>query len=128
MRVDRVSYQKIFPTGMAYLNHKIGVEIQVDENDNWQECFELAKRMVEQWNLESNPGMAAAMEYMSLTGMQVKYPIEPAPSKDEKVEGMKQLLQLCTTKQLLERQRGQVERLNNPEVNELFQSKLKSFQ
>jgi len=64
MRVDRISYQKIFPTGMAYLNHKIGVEMQVDEGDDWQEAFEMAKRMVDKWNLESNPSYATAMEYM----------------------------------------------------------------
>jgi len=67
MRVDKISYQKIFPTGMMYLNHKIGVEIQVEEKDDWEECFQLAKRMVEKWNLESNPSYAAAMEYTKPT-------------------------------------------------------------
>lgn len=46
---------------------------------------------------------------------------------DEKIEGMKQLLSLCKTKQLLERQRGQVERLGNDEVTKLFEEKLKRF-
>lgn len=64
MKIDRISYQKIFPTGMAYLNHKIGVEIQLDETDNPDEAFKLAKQTVEQWNLESNPGYAMTMEYM----------------------------------------------------------------
>lgn len=64
MKVDRISYQKIFPTGMMYLNHKIGVEIQVEENDDCDEVFKGAKAMVEQWNFESNPSYAATLEYM----------------------------------------------------------------
>ena len=71
MRIDKILYQKIFPTGMAYLNHKIGVEVQVDENDDWEEAFNLAKEFVEQMNVKSNPSMGLAMEYNnggSLTG------------------------------------------------------------
>jgi hypothetical protein len=51
---------------MAYLNHKIGVEVQVDEGDSIDEAFALAKRMVEIWNVESNPGYATALEYMGI--------------------------------------------------------------
>lgn len=64
MKVDRISYQKIFPTGMAYLNHKIGVEIEVDENDNIDNAFDWARILVEKWNESSNPSYGMAMEYM----------------------------------------------------------------
>lgn len=64
MKVEKILYQKIFPTGMAYLNHKIGVEVEVEEGDDYDECFRGAKALVEQWNIESNPSYAMTMEYM----------------------------------------------------------------
>jgi len=63
MIIDRITYQKIFPTGMAYLNHKIGVEIQLALDDSPDEAFHFAKETVEQWNKESNPSMGLAMDY-----------------------------------------------------------------
>ena len=68
MKVDRISYQKIFPTGMAYLNHKIGVEIDVSDGDNPEHAFNLAKALVEKWNADSNPSYAMTMEYMKSDG------------------------------------------------------------
>lgn len=73
MTIDRVTYQKIFPTGMAYLNHKIGVEVELSPGDNPDEAFQLAKSTVEKWNAESNPGIAATMEYMGNGGQPMKF-------------------------------------------------------
>lgn len=89
MTIDRVTYQKIFPTGMAYLNHKIGVEVQVDDNDNPDAVFEYAKQKVEQWNIESNPGMAAAMEYMGGVAQPVKFNEAKDEQPDQEFEDLK---------------------------------------
>ena len=49
MKIDRILYQKIFPIG-PYLNHKIGVEVQLDETDNIDEAYLKAKSKVEEWS------------------------------------------------------------------------------
>lgn len=133
MRVSKVNYQKIFPTGMAYLNHKIGVEIEVAEGEQSEDAFLFAKFLVEKWNMDSNPSYAMTMEYMKpsenvLMESEWSGKAYNKVTKDEKAEGMKEIIRIANTKQLLERQRGQVERLNNPEVTELFNNKLKTFE
>jgi hypothetical protein len=80
MIIDRVTYQKIFPTGMAYLNHKIGVEVALDEDDSPDQAFDLAKATVEQWNKESNPSMGLAMEYFKTD--------QPIPELDPKKQDL----------------------------------------
>lgn len=54
MKVTSINYQKVFPLGQ-YINERIGVEIQVDENDNPDECLIAAKSMVERFHKEKNP-------------------------------------------------------------------------
>ena len=66
MKIERITYQKIFPTGMAYFNHKIGIEIQVDEGDNPDEIFAKAIDQVEKWNLESNRPCRSASRHLSV--------------------------------------------------------------
>ncbi len=88
MKVDRVTYQKIFPTGMAYLNHKIGVEVQIDDNDNPDDVFQYAKQKVEQWNLESNPSMGLTMQYAN----------QPVPEIDPKKKDLEEKIMDCTQK------------------------------
>jgi hypothetical protein len=48
MKITSISYKKIFPIAQ-YVNETIGVEIQVDETDDTDEAFKIAKETVEQW-------------------------------------------------------------------------------
>jgi hypothetical protein len=114
MKIDRISYQKIFPTGMAYLNHKIGVEVQVDEGDDWQEAFEMAKRVVEKWNLESNPGYAVALEYMNGNPGAYSHKAEPKQSMEEAIIS-------CTEIKVLESYKLLVK--NNPSLQDIYDKK-----
>jgi hypothetical protein len=54
MKVKTISYAKVFPLA-AYVNEKIGVEIELDETDDWEETFSLAKTMVEKFHKDNNP-------------------------------------------------------------------------
>lgn len=56
MTVKTISYQKSFVIG-PYLQEKIGVEIDLNENDDLDEAFITAKRMTETWHKENNPGL-----------------------------------------------------------------------
>lgn len=65
MKIDRISYQKIFPTGLTYLNHRIGCEISLEEGESADEAFMVAKRFVEEMNLKSNPSYGVAIGQMT---------------------------------------------------------------
>jgi hypothetical protein len=148
MKVKTITYKKIFPTGLSqFYNEHIGVEVEVNEGEDVEELFKEAREVVHKMARESKAEMdkvAAAWDRHEEPILSTKSYIpkdftledsvvssaikeEPIPV-DEKVKGMKELLNLCTTKTLLERQRGQVERLNNPEVTEIFNNRLKSFE
>lgn len=60
MKLKTISYAKVFPLA-AYVNEKIGVEIELDEHDDWEENFSLAKRMVEKFHKDNNPQLTDEM-------------------------------------------------------------------
>ena len=71
MKVKTISYAKVFPIA-PYENQKIGVEMELDETDDWQEVFDLAKKMVHKW---ANPQPTFTNETLTPIG-------QPLPSID----------------------------------------------
>jgi|SRR6266568_2889214 len=53
MKPNKVTYQKVFPLS-PYVNEKIGIEIQVEESDDPEHCFDFAKEIVEAWHKKNN--------------------------------------------------------------------------
>ena len=49
MKITTISYKKIFPI-IQFVNETIGVEIQIDTNDNPDQAFKYAKKLVEEWH------------------------------------------------------------------------------
>lgn len=54
MKIDRVSYQRLMPTGM-YSNERIGIEAMLDEGEKPEEAISQLKQMVEEFHKQSNP-------------------------------------------------------------------------
>lgn len=54
MKVKTISYAKVFPIA-AYVNEKIGVEVELDETDGYEETFLQAKQLVEKFHKDNNP-------------------------------------------------------------------------
>ena len=54
MKVDRISYKKIFPLG-SYINETIGVEIDVHTDDAVLDVLAHAKFLVEKFHKDNNP-------------------------------------------------------------------------
>lgn len=53
MKVERISYQKIFPLAM-YINEKIGVDILINEGDDPMVALAEAKKMVHEFHEKTN--------------------------------------------------------------------------
>lgn len=56
MKVDRIFYQELFPTGL-YANQKIGVEGVIEEGETEKEALLKAKNIVQEFFKESNQGL-----------------------------------------------------------------------
>jgi hypothetical protein len=52
--IKTVSYQKLFPLGM-YCNERIGVEVELGDNQDPMKALEEAKRLTEEFHKQSNP-------------------------------------------------------------------------
>lgn len=119
MTIDKISYQKIFPTGIMYLNHKIGVEVQLTEGDDPDEAFRMAKETVERWNTETNPSMGIALAQAGF---------EPVIQVDKSGDGISQrLLEIdsCTDSKVLEIYKLIVK--SNPVLQEAYNKKMEQL-
>lgn len=54
MRIERVSYQKVFPLGM-YINEKIGVELILNEGEDAMEALAEARKVTHDFFDKNNP-------------------------------------------------------------------------
>lgn len=86
MKLDRISYQKVFPISM-YCTERIGLEASLDENDNPETCLERLKVLVETLHSAT---IASLDEYR---GTQVKE-VEKVPVNT--VESMRTAISTCT--------------------------------
>lgn len=127
MKVTKVQYQKIYPTGINYLNHRVGVEIDLDETDNPDEAFKLARKLVEEWNAESNPSYALTMEYMEPQEGAGEYSwdgkagaITPMPPKESAIESHIKTINECKTLNNLKIFEKLVTNSNSPELTQAY--------
>lgn len=54
MKIDKISYQKAFVIG-PYLQHRIGVEIFLDEGEKPESVLSMAKGIVDSWHKAQYP-------------------------------------------------------------------------
>ena len=92
--------------------YKCSVEVELGENENPHEAFREAKSLVDKW----------------LPGVNQDIVREEEKPEATPEEALIQIIDLCHTVSLLERQRGQVERMKSQKVTERFESKLKQLQ
>jgi len=94
MKLTKINFQKSFVIG-PYLQEKVGVEIELDDTDGWDESFQKAKELVDKW------GAANGDVYNStIGGIQIKVPVTPQPIKsiDRKaIERLEKLIDDCTS-------------------------------
>ena len=83
MKVKTISYAKVFPIA-PYENQKIGVEIELDETDGFDETFEYAKELVHKW---ARPTLTDAKTIEWKTDFQAPAPLQSIdPKKRDETE------------------------------------------
>lgn len=123
MIVKTVTYQKAFWIG-SYLQHKIGIEIELEKLEIPEEALRYAKIVVDNWDKENNPiASNQPPDNVSLPIDQIsKTPKEAAiDSQIEAING-------CTSLKSLEIFRKLVFRENDNRLADAFNNKEKSLQ
>lgn len=126
IKPDRISFKQVFPSGMQYLPLHIGIEYPVLPGQDPNEIFKTAVEQVRKWNLEYNPGMAAALEYAGEPKEEVKLSNED--KKQQAIGSQIEAINGCTSLKSVEIFKKLVGRENIPSLTEAFNNKLKELQ
>lgn len=107
----------------------LGKEVEIpDGADDIAEFIKQNERLERAW-MAMNPQINWDATWNNKTGtLTLKDPPQDiVVTTNEKAEGMKLIIQMSPNKNILERQRKEVERLNIPELTKLFEEKLQSL-
>lgn len=86
MKVEKIFYQKLFPTG-PYSNEKIGVEVIVEPGETAEDCLTAAKNTVSEWHKQHNPDLYTEQAEIR--------PEKPLP-EDKRIAVLIRDIQSCT--------------------------------
>lgn len=129
MKVITINYQKVFPLGQ-YINERIGVEIQVDADDNENDCLKQAKLIVERFHNENNPHLYQEQtpEYTNLRINNTDYS-EPIPTTENLTQEQKinNLINQSTSIVELEQWKLLASNSKYPSLKESYDKKLKEL-
>lgn len=127
MKVDRISYKKIFPIG-SYINETIGVEVQLDDKDDFHETFQYAKELVEKFHKENNPQLTDA----ETQKWEIRPPhafAAPLPTLDRSlIDRIEKLIDDAEIEEGLASLYPEVEKINNGELFRQYYVKLSQLQ
>jgi hypothetical protein len=126
MKVDRISYQRVYPIGL-YVNERIGVEIQVDEGEDSTEVFNHAKKMVDGWH-ESGKALLPTDVPLAENNY-IDEGINGAPQSDSFPEvGMQAAIKTCSSVPVLKTFRKLIYDIQkDPVLMEMYENKLREL-
>lgn len=117
MRMDRITYQKIFPIGM-YINEKIGVEMILNEGDSAMDAIAEARKFVHEAHLKYSSHSTEPFE-------EVVQQIEKKPILT-KLDSLINDINTCQEIRVLESYKLIVK--NNKVLQDAYNQKLKELQ
>lgn len=115
-----ITYQRVFPLG-SYSTERIGLEATLDEGENPEIALSHLKTMVEELHQET-------MKSLPTDDFRGTYVRDIVEEPVDKIKGMIQVINLCSNITALERFKPQVQRVDNQELTEAYNNKLKQLQ
>lgn len=115
MKLEKISYAKIFPTGV-YLNERIGFEASISEREDPQLALMELRDMAEKFHKQANPHL-----YNGTSELHFK---EPEKIIKREYERMEILIDDCTTIEELARYKDKLV----PDTRPIYMNKLKQLQ
>jgi len=120
MKLSQISYQRVYPLG-SYSTERIGLEATLDEGENPETALSHLKILVEELHQETLKSLPTD----DFRGTHVRNVVEEPV---DKIKGMIQVINLCSNITALERFKPQVQRVDNQELTEAYNNKLKQLQ
>lgn len=56
MKFSKVSYEKVYPIA-PFINERLGIEIQLEENEGVNEALDTAKEILDLWHMKKHPDL-----------------------------------------------------------------------
>ena len=116
MNIERISYEKVFPLG-AYMNEKIRIDVSLEAGEDAIAALDTARNLAHEYHQTH----AHTVFEDEMRGVQIRE-VEPSTPQD-KIEGFKQVISMCTTLTALERFKLQVERTQSEELTNAYNEK-----
>lgn len=126
MKLTTISFMQTFPTG-NFSNQKLATEIQLDDTDNPQEAFTLAKKIVNDAFERLNPQISWSSSMVVGEPFYYEHPIpeqKPDP-KEDATQRMIRAINECSTISVLETFKLLASK--NPIIQEAYDNKLKEL-
>lgn len=123
MKIERVSFEELFPTG-TYANQRLKAEIVLDGGEDPIKAFLLAKELVYKAFEQTKP----QLEYASIPGHPMYVQPEPKSeeqiSREQQIEGYYEIIKIAKTADQLTKHWGNIERLKDLELVNAYNKKL----
>lgn len=120
MKIEKIFYQKLFPTG-AYSNEKIGIEAIVEPGETAEQCLSAAKAKIDEWHKRNNP-----QDYMADATVAPTIEVEKDASPVEtRVAALIRDINSCKEVKVLETYRFMVKQ--DPRLQEAYDKKHKDL-
>lgn len=115
MNIDRISYEKVFQLG-AYINEKIRVEVSLEKGEDAKEALDTARNLVHEYHFEQNKEL---YEQRGTRVIEVEPKLSPKESLIADINSCKEVKVLESYKLIVK---------NNPDLQDIYDNKLKSLQ
>lgn len=129
MTLDRISYQELFTLG-SFANRRLGLEGTLSPGEDPLQAWEEMQKMAHEYQQTHAPADLDEMRgthVRDIHDMQDTAMKQPTTNED-KIEGWKQVISMCTSIKALERFKMQVDREKNEELTQAYNDKLKQLQ
>jgi hypothetical protein len=119
MKIDRIAYEQLYPTGV-YANQRLRAEATVDwEKDDIMECYKTLQSAVEKAFVALNPQIKWEEK-----DTQKEIVID---TKEKQIQNFIEAINTCTSLKSVDIFRKLVERENNEQLTQAFDKKFKSL-
>lgn len=116
MKINKVFYEKLFPTG-SFQNERIGMEASLDDGEDEHEALAILKNQVEKFHRDSNPNY--------VEGTPIAPVLECQVDRGDPTKALIQDIDTCKEVKVLETYRFMVK--GNQQLSEAYDRKMEEL-
>ncbi len=125
MKVEKISYQELYPTGV-YANQRPGLEASIEPGEDPVKALMELKELSDRFHRQSNPHLYPNGNEAIITAGPIPEQQVQKDSRESATQRIIDQITQCSDETVLKS--FQLIAKNNPEIQEVYDKKLKSFQ